>query len=130
MFGLSICMFVWYRKDLNLNIIVEVTMENKRTRQHLGEHSRASLAAIAAKRIQNTQSRRKNRAQHRKHQQKLRLQYEIAREAFEHTSSSECHGTLQRVHHPHQKLQPDLVKIRLYLCYKKPTQQGWSFKKW
>jgi hypothetical protein len=93
MFGLNICMFVWYRKDLNQNIIVEDTMGNKRTRQHLGEHSRAGLAAIAAKMIQNTQSRHKNRAEHRKHQQRLILQSEIQDLTFEHTSSSECHGT-------------------------------------
>ena len=96
MFGLNICMFVWYRKDLNHNIIVEDTMGNKRTRQHLGEHSRASLAAIAAKRIQNTQCRRKNRAEHRKHQQRLILQSETQDLTFEHTSSSECPGNPHR----------------------------------
>ena len=94
MFGLNICMFVWYNKHLNQNVIVEGTMAKKRTRQHLGEHSRASLAAIAAKRIKSTQSRRRNRAQHRKQQHELRLQSEIAREAFEQTSSSECPRTL------------------------------------
>ena len=84
---------VWYRKHLNQNIIVEGTMAKKRTPQHLGEHSRASLAAIVAKRIHNTQYRRNHRAQHRKHQHQLRLQSEIAGEAFEPTSSSDCLGT-------------------------------------
>ncbi len=77
-------MFVWYREHVNQNIIVEDTMGNKRTRQHLGEHSRGPFAASAAKRIQNTQCRRKNRAEQRKHQQSLILQPE---------SSSECLGT-------------------------------------
>ena len=87
MAGLIICMFVVIRKHIYQNIIVEDTMVNKRPRQNLGEHSRASLAAIAAKRIQNTQSRRRNRAQHRKHQQRLSMRL------FEHASSSDGPGT-------------------------------------
>lgn len=73
--------------------MVEDTMGNKRTRQHLGEHSRAPFTALAAKRIQNTQSRRKNRAEHRNHQQSLILQSETHLGTLEHTSSSECTGT-------------------------------------
>ncbi len=86
MAGLMICMFVVIRDHIYQNTIVEDTI-NKRPRQNLGEHSRASLAAIAAKRIQNTQSRRRNRAQHRKHQQRLSMRL------FEHASSSDGPGT-------------------------------------
>ena len=87
---LNICMFIWYRRDLNHNLIVDTTMGNKRTRQHPGEHSRPSLAAHAAKRTQNTQCRRQNRADHRRHQQRLILQSERQDPTFEHTPSPEC----------------------------------------
>ena len=86
MVGLNICMFVMIREHIHQNTIVEENGVNKRPRQNQGEHSRASLAAIVAKRIHNTQSRRRNRAQHR-------MQSEAAREAFEHTSSSDNPGT-------------------------------------
>jgi hypothetical protein len=86
MAGLNICMFVVIREHIHQNTIVEDNVINKRPRQNQGEHSRASLAAIVAKRIHNTQSRSRNRAQHRMHS-------EAAREAFEHTSSSDNPGT-------------------------------------
>ena len=63
-------------------------MARSRTRQHLGEHSRTSLAALAAKRSQNTQSRRENREKHRIHQQRLILQSEGQGLSCEQTSSS------------------------------------------
>jgi len=93
MFGLNICMFVWYRIDLNLNNMLDDMMGNIRTRHHLGQHSRKDCAANAAKRFQNTQARRKNRAVHRKHQYRSQLQSEIQDRTFEHTSSSDCPGT-------------------------------------
>ena len=69
-------------------------MANKRNCQVLGEHCRKLLATIATKGIQNTQAKHKNRAQHRKHQENLRLQTANADQGFSHTSSTKCRGTL------------------------------------
>ena len=69
-------------------------MANKRNRHVLGQHSRKLLAANAARRIQNTQAKCKNRAQHRKHQENLRLQSENADQSILPTASSECPASL------------------------------------
>ena len=68
-------------------------MAMKRTRHHVGEHSRPRFAATAIKRVQNTQARRKNRAEHREQQERLKWSSEIQDRTLDHTSSSDCPGT-------------------------------------